>query len=175
MKPIIAPEIEAKIAATVEAQKADDGVGNIAVTAAVPGPVRDIWAPKPSIAVGPFTVRRFVDRDFIILDALQHPLKSLSALADQTYNFEPSGREAWDICWLMTRPVAEVKEVFRTGGRESAQSMAEETFGDLDVPQIAALLAAVARQLGIYASAHIELKDNEPEGENSPNPPSSQP
>lgn len=173
MKPIIPPEIEAKIAATVEAQKGEDKVGNIAVTAATPGPVRDIWAPVPSVTVGPFTVRRFVDRDFILLDALDHPLKSLSALADAAYDFEPSGRLAWVLCWLMTRPVAEARAVFSQGGRAAAEAQAEETFGELDVPQIAALLKGIAKQLGVYASAHLDLKDAEVEGEKCPNPPSS--
>jgi hypothetical protein len=141
-----------------------------------PSPVeaRDLFAPVPDIEVGPFKVRRFVDRDFVFLANIGHPLNCFTALAERKYNFVPTGELAWQLCWLLTRPVAEVKAQFKRGPDAVKEAAADE-FGVLPIFAIAKLMAAIARQVAIYTSSvklNFELKE---EGEKSADPAESPP
>ena len=160
----IPPEIQAKVAETQRQQAAEDAIGMNAATTALPGPTRDIYAVVPNITAGPFSVRRFVDRDFIFLAMLDHPLNRFTAMADGSYTLEPTGPLAWQLFWLLTRPVSEVKEQFKHGA-ESVKEAAADTFGELQLYALADLLTAAAKQMTIYASAHLEY-EAKTEGEN---------
>jgi hypothetical protein len=166
------PEIQAAISKTVEQQAAQDAVGLKAATTALPGPLRDVFAPAPDLKVNEqFTVRRFVDRDFVFLAALGHPLNRFTAMADGSYKFEPSGELAWQLCWLLTRPVADIKAAFKAGGAENVKELAADVFGELGIHAISKVMETIARQMTIYASAHLEYEPVSTEGENR-NPPS---
>ena len=111
-----------------------------------------MFSPSPDIKVGPYTVRRFVDRDFLFLSKLGHPLKRFVAMADNSYNFEPSGEQAWQICYILTRPIAETKALFKSGGPEAVKEAAADTFGELPIFAIGMVMAAVCKQMTLYAS-----------------------
>ena len=166
----LSPEIEARIAETQAQQNATDAVSMAAATAALPGPLRDVFAPAPDIKVtDTISVRRFVDRDFMFLSALDHPLNRFTAMADGSYTFEPSGPLAWQLCWLLTRPAAATKALIKTGGIEAVKEAAEEQFGELPIFAIGKVMEAIAKQMTIYASAHLQYQPNATgEGESSP-------
>lgn len=173
--PKITPEIQKKIDATQAQQRKDDEVGLQAATSALPGPLRAAFSSIPEIKVGPFTVRRFVDGDFITLSELGHPLSSFAAAAEATYKFEPTGEQSWQMCWLMTRPRSEVKAKMKHG-IEVAKEDASNVIGDELTPlEIGALLEAVVKQMLVYSGAHLQLEVKaEDENGDSP-PPMSQP
>jgi hypothetical protein len=174
---IIPPAVQAKIAETQANQAADDQKGSAALTSALPGPLRDIFAPAPDIKAGKYNVRRFVDRDFMFLSQLGHPLNRFTAMADGSYNFEPSGPLAWQLCWLLTRPIAAAKDEFKKGA-DHVKELAEDEFGDNGVIAIAAFLTTIAKQMEIYAQGHLELKEKpspSPGGDEASPPSSSQP
>lgn len=160
-------EADAAIAATVAKQAAEDRIGMQAATAALPGPLADVFSPAPDIKVGPFSVRRFVDGDFVALSALGHPLSRFTALADGDYKMEPTGEQCWQLCWLLTRSRADAKEVFRSGGITGAKDQASDIFGDLPVMALGKIMEAIAKQMIIYASAHLAFEANATEGEHS--------
>ena len=173
--PIIIPKsVQDGVAATLAAQAGDDKAGMQAATAALPGPMRDVFSPAPDIIVSDtphqrISVRRFVDRDFVFLSALGHPLNRFSSFADRSYSFEPSGELAWQLCWLLTRPVADIKAAFKTIGAEGIKEAAADEFGELPIFGIGKIMEAIAKQMTIYASAHLEYEPNETgaEGEKS--------
>src|SRR5580692_7653803 len=111
---------------TQAAQAQEDQAGAEAASEATPGQMREAFSAVPDIKVGPFTVRRFRDGDFISLEHLGHPMKNFRSVTDESYKFEPSGMDAWTLCWVMTRPAKEVKEALATGGVDVAKTLAEE-------------------------------------------------
>lgn len=165
-------EANRKIAETQLRQKDEDTKGMAAATSALPGPMRDVFALAPDITVGPYLVRRFVDRDFIFLTQLGHPVNRFSALADGSYKFEPTGELAWQLCWLMTQKIQDIKEKFKHGV-DAVKEAAADDFGDRPIFAIDMVMRAIAKQMNIYGSAHLEYEPSV-EGEQSP-PPSCQP
>lgn len=163
----IPAHIEAQIEETVRQQAAEDNLGMLAAQAATPGITRNVWEPAPDIEVGPYKVRRFRDGDFILLAQMKHPLERFSALSDGSYGFEPSGVLAHQLCWLMTRPVAAARDALKVGV-DVAKEMATDEFGDLPLFAIGDLMKAIAKQMEIYAAAHIATK---PKGDEKSGPP----
>ena len=162
-------EAEAKAALTQAAQAADDKAGNMALTATLPGPLLDVFSPAPDIKVGPFTVRRFVNRDFVMLSQLGHPLKRLSALADGSYNFDPSDEPAWQLCWLLTQPIEYAKDKMKDVA--AAKEDVATIFGEMTVQATTQVIKAIIRQLEVYASARVDFEPNETGGDEGKSPP----
>lgn len=172
--PVISPAIQAKIGETQRQQQQDDKAGMEAVTASLPGPLKDVWTIEPDIMVGPYKVRRFTDGDFIRLAAFDHKLRSLTAIDEWMKEFEPSGKDAWLICWMMTRSTKDVREAIKSG-KEIVLQQAEEIFSELSAAQIASVLRAIVAQLFVFNGVRMEFKPaTEDKGDESP-PPSSQP
>lgn len=167
-------EAQKKIAATQKQQQADDLIGMKATTATLPGPLRDVFSPSPEIKVGPYSVRRFVDGDFVSLAATGHPLNHISAIADGSYKFIPTGKDCWILLWILTRPRKESKELFKTGGREGVEEAASDEFGDLPIGALNELMIAVLKQINLYGETHLEYEPKA-EDEKSQNPPLSPP
>lgn len=151
----IPPEVQAKIDATQRAQAAEDAAGRQAAATPLPGPLRDVFALVPDIAVGPFKVRPFYDIDFEFLTALNHPLKDMMVEGKISDKFLPTGAMAWQLCWMMTRPVDEADAVFKKGVLE-VNVAARAEFGKLQLPALAKLIEAVIRQMTIYWSPSLE-------------------
>jgi hypothetical protein len=164
-------EAQAAIGMTVKKQQADDKIGLQAATAALPGPLKDVWALVPDIQVGPFKVRRFVDGDFIRLAAFDHKLNSFTAVSAWLENPEPSGKEAWLLNWMLTRPTMEVKDAIKAGP-EKVRELAENEFSELSGMQLALIMRAIVEQLATYLGTHIEYKPAT-EGEADASPPAS--
>lgn len=167
----IPADVQARINQTVRQQQQDDKIGLTAATTATPGPLRDVWAAVPGITVGPFSVRRFTDRDFIWLAQLGHPLKSFSAVVDKSYDFNPSGEHAHQLCWLLATSKEDVKAAFKQGV-DVAKEAAASVVGDLDIHGIGALMGAVVKQLTVYSSTHLEYEPANPKGDEHSGPPS---
>ena len=173
-KIVITPELQAKIAAT-QAQQADaDKIGLKAAGTTLPGPARDVWCDVPDIKEGPFTIRRLRDGDFVRLAQLGHPLNSFNAIGAWLKEPQPSGKEAWMLNWLMSRPVAEVKAIIAKG-RDAVEAQAEEQFSELDGYQLAHLMYAVVKQISIYMGAKVDYEQVQTGEAGSSPPPLSQP
>lgn len=173
--PIVIPaKVEEAIAQTLEQQAAADKVGLDAAGAALPGPLRDVFSPAPDIKVGKWNVRRFVDRDFVFLSQIGHPLKRFTAMADGSYDFEPSGELAWHLCYICTHSIADIKALFKSGGPDAVKEAAADMFGEQPLFAIGKVMEAIAKQMTLYASAHQEVVAKKAEGENGGDvPPSS--
>ncbi len=153
----ISPELAAKIAATQAQQAEADKIGTLAASAAVPGPMREVWCIVPDIKEGPFTIRRFRDGDFIRLAQLGHPLENFTAIAKWLSDPKPSGPEAWLLNWLMTTPIEEVKKEMQAGV-ESVRAKAEAVFSELDGYQLAHVMRGIVKQLTIYMGARVDYE-----------------
>ncbi len=162
-------EAQAAIGKTVKEQQADDEIGLQAATAALPGPLKDVWALAPDIEVGPFIVRRFVDGDFKRLAGFNHKLSSFSAVKEWMEKWDPLGEEAWLLDWMMTRPTKEVKESIKAGP-DKVRELAEDEFGELTGVQLIEVMKAITEQLAVYLGTHIEFKPAV-EGEADASPP----
>jgi len=169
MNEAIPPHIIAAMARQDAEQAKEDSAGIQAATATLPGPMLAMFSPSPSISVGPYSVRRFVDRDFILLSALDHPLKSVSEI--ESYPFHPTGEHAWQLCWLLTRDVKVAKLAFKNGVA-AVKELASDEFGDYSFHEIAAITKAILEQIRIYGSARLDYKpaSTGAEGENSSPP-----
>lgn len=167
--PKITPDLQAKIASTQAEQRKADEIGGQAATEALPGPLRQAFSSVPAIVVGPFSVRRFVDGDFITLSEIGHPLSSFERAMNGSYKGEPVGEHAWQICWLMTRPRADVRAAMKNGAA-FAKEEAAKLFGDEFTPiELAEIMQAIIKQMLIYSGAHLQL-EQKTEGENSSPP-----
>ncbi len=176
LKVVIPPHIEAAIAQTQAEQSAADAVGLDAGGAALPGPTRDVFKPAPDLPVkdSPWIVRRFVNRDFMHLAAIGHPLNHLSKIPEWSEKVDPTSAETAQLCFLMTRPNEATKALLKQGP-QAFKDAADAEFGDQTPFGITPVLVAIAEQLRIYAIPHLDFQY--PEGKNggdSP-PPSSQP
>ncbi len=177
-KPLnIPPEIAAKMAQTQQEEARDDKAGMQAATAALPGPLRDVWALAPDITEGPYKIRRFVDGDFVRLAAFGHKLNSFSAVGAWLETPEPSGKDAWLLNWMLTRSTAEVKAFISTGGKVAVEDAAESEFSELSGMQLAMIMRAIVTQLAVYLGTRVEYKPAETaaNGEATSPPPLSQP
>jgi hypothetical protein len=143
--------IESKIAETVARQDMEDKVGMMAATTPLPGPLADAFAPQPDIVIGPFKVRPFYDADFEFLSWLEHPLHRFM-LKGEGEDFVPRGPMAWELCWLMTRPIEEVEKIFAAGGRKAVSEAARGVMGRLQIAALTALCDAAIRQMTVYWS-----------------------
>lgn len=108
--------------------------------------LRKAWVPVPNVGVGPYMVRRFVDADFKRLAQLGHPLNSISAIQAWRDNPTITGPDAYNLIWLMTRPVPQVNSVL-TAGPEATKTAAEEEFSELGGLELARLTIAIGSQL----------------------------
>ena len=171
--------MDAKLAEIVREQGEKDMVGRQAAAEPLPGPAREAFAVNGDIMVGDYRVRRFVDRDFEFLSALKHPLylmmtsgmKGEEAPPDQ---YIPRGPAAWELCWIMTRPCAEVKKFIKANGLDGLKEAADAEFGEKTLAELTKLSEAVIHQMGVYWAPVLKYgpSENKAEGEQSSNPPS---
>lgn len=148
------------IAKLVEYQK-DAKLTEQANSTPLPGPLRDAFALKESISVGPYQIRPFVDRDFEYLQLMDSPLHHQMKDRDGDIDLLPliRGQKAWDLCMLFTHPFKEIKSIIKSdNGQSKFHEMAGEEFDELDVDKMLAILKAVYRQLEIYWSPVISFK-----------------
>ena len=169
----VPPELMEKINQTQADQAEADKIGLQAAGAVRPGAVREAWVTVPDIKEGPFTIRRFKDGDFKRLDEMGHPLNNQKAMYEWAQNPVASGPDCWLLLWMLTRPVAVVKEKMITG-KDKVLAEAEEIFSDLDGIQLAVLSGKVGIQMATYLGAQLSYESLPQEGQPSP-PPLSQP
>ncbi len=173
-KPIvIPPELQARIDATQAKQAAEDKIGLQAAGTTLPGPMADVWTVKPDIKEGPYTIRRFVDGDFIRLAQMGHPLDSFTAIGRWLENPNPSGPDAWVLNWMMTNPVSLVKEFLQgPNGVAVIRGQAEEDFSGLDGMQLAYIMRAIVKQIAVYIGGRVDYEPTPREGTDASPPPS---
>jgi hypothetical protein len=130
----------------------------------LPGPLRDVFAIVPEIAVGQFKVRPLCDYDFEILQAIDHPIYKMS-FGGQEYGNNPSdlrGKSAWQICYMLTRSVDEVEKSMASGTAEFDLA-AKQLFSRLKMAELVALMKAVFQQVNIFWSPVIGYEETPPE------------
>lgn len=167
--------IDAKIAE----QAAEDSIGLQSAATPFPGATRKAFALCPDIEVGPYKVRPFYDYDIELLGELNHPLHkviiaSMAGKKDSGDEFIPRGKEAWELCWIMTRPIEETDAALEKGGIKEISSEAKKTFRKTQFGDLAAIVEVVLKQMEIYWSPVLGYGPKI-EGEKSENPQSPKP
>jgi hypothetical protein len=147
--------------ATAEAVIEDqvrEAAGQQAMGEPLPGPVRDAFTPMQSVRCGPYTVRFCCDGDIEYLSLLDHPLNEmrLRKIANPDPNapveslYEPTGKMAWDLCYLFTHTLDEVDELYENGGIPAFRKASKKEFSRLTYTMLAALSTACIQQYGRY-------------------------
>lgn len=128
----------------------------------LPGPLRNAFAIKESIDVGPYKIRPIVDRDFEYLQLLDSPLHyQLEGKEIDMINLI-RGQKAWDLCYIFTHPFKEIKGVLKgDGGENKLHELAGNEFEEMDIAKMMEVLAAIFRQIEIYWEPVISFKSSE--------------
>jgi len=159
---VIQPTIDQQIAETAKRQKLEDQAARIALAAARPGPLRDVFASQQDIKVGKYAVRPFFDLDFEFLSELEHPFASFAVgNTKELEEFVPRGPQAWQLFYIMTKPVAEVDAEFIAGGPAAIKAAARKEFAQYQLGGLFALYQAVVKQLTTYASSVVGFDSQE--------------
>jgi len=142
----------------------EDSAGRAALATPLAGATADAFAPQPSITVGKYEVRSFVDVDFEFLQWLEHPLYKMmtSGLegkqAEDAGGFMPRGAVAWQLCYIMTRPARETAALFRKGGVQAVKDAAQDEMGEHTIGGLNSLCEASLKQMTIYWSTVIKYE-----------------
>lgn len=163
-------DIEARIASEIAAIKQSDALGRKAAAAILPGPMKDAFALGQGIPVGRWMVRAFCDIDFEFLAAMDHPLSRLYSDAlhgiESKTMFLPTGLPCWQAAWVLTRDPDDVEMVLsQPDGKEILSKAARKEFGKLPTRALAALFAAIMKQIEVSSSTTIEFAAKPEEGE----------
>lgn len=128
----------------------------------LPGPLRNAFAIKESIDVGPYKIRPIVDRDFEYLQLLDSPLHyQLEGKEIDMINLI-RGQKAWDLCYIFTHPFKEIKAILKSdGGEKKLHELAGDEFEEMDIAKMMEVLAAIFRQIEIYWEPVISFKSSE--------------
>lgn len=178
LKTLLSPAVDKEINAKRLEHRAEDAVGLQAAADPTPGPMREVFGTVPDKQVGPFTFRRFVDRDFVSLGVLKHPLVQLKlenvarkAAGEIDKRFEevvtelaPTGPDAWRLYWLLTRPAREAAAKLKEG-LDVIDGEAADQFGELQLPELNELFTVAIQQFNTYWSTAIGHAPASVEGE----------
>ncbi len=155
--PHLTPEFEQRVQEGIAQQQAEDRAGAEAAAVPFPGPLHDVYAGQQEIPVlgGRWKVRMFWDADFETLEQLNHPLASFLAAAmvgkTQDINgYTGRGVTAWQVNWILTRPVRVVSEFIRQQGPSALTDKAREEFGELQLHELSHFIGPVMEQLTRY-------------------------
>ena len=179
------PTIEEQIAATARQQRAEDEAGREAAAVALPGPLANAFAPQPLIRVGKYSVRPIYDVDFEFFQHLEHPFAAFAVgSTSELENFVPSGKHAWNLFWLLTRPVdgADAAMSDPNRGPKWVAAEARREFSRYQIGALFAIYKAVVEQITSYAKTVLEyapetggLADDVKEAAEAKRPPSGEP
>lgn len=164
LKALTSPEVERGVAALVAKAAAEDEAGKIAAQAPLPGPAREAFSVCPGVRVGPYTVRPACDRDLKVLDRLGNSyFKMVMFGADDIKN----GQDAYELCWIMTRPTGrDVKRFVAEQGLDALREAADEEFGDLATGDLMAVVMEASRQIGLSCATAVGHRSQDVPGEN---------
>lgn len=173
--PHLTPEFEKQVQEGLARQQAEDKAGAVAAATPFPGPLRDIYAGQQEIPVGRWKVRMFWDADFEILEQLNHPLASFLAAAvagkpQEINGYTGRGATAWQVNWLLTRPIKEAYAFLRQHGPDGVTQAARDEFGELQLLELSQFVGPVMEQITRYW-APAPAPEEKAEGEQS-HPPS---
>lgn len=160
--PQLPPE---KVAELIEDRKAQAEANRIPF----PGAARDAFAPPLAIQVGSRSVRPFYDGDVDILEALNHPLHKMAfaPMADDSGWGEDlgtvRGQMGYNLCYLMTIPVAEMEEFWETSPNPVAefQIKARAMFRRCQIRELVAIQKAAFHQFHSYFGPVIDYDSTE--------------
>lgn len=116
----------------------------------LPGPLKNAFALKESIDVGPYQVRAIVDRDFEYLQLMDNPLHYQMTGKEFDMMKMVRGQNAYDICFMFTHPFKEVKGILKSGGIKEFQEKSGEEFDSLDLGQMLEIIKGIYAQLERY-------------------------
>jgi hypothetical protein len=166
---LLSPEIEAKVAEMAAQTKATDKAAAHALAEPLPGPTRDIFAVAQDILVGKWRVRPFYDLDFVLLEELNHPvakiMKASMSGEDAKDDYIPSGKSAWQLFWVMTRPPETTEAILANDNISELNTLARGEFGKLSFAALVKLYEAVVKQIGICTSGNVAYGAPSEEGQ----------
>lgn len=130
--------------------------GKQAMAEPLPGSVRDAFAVSPDIQCGRYTVRPCYDADIEWLSLLGHPLHEMRLRRESSQDgkvenlYEPRGRYAWELFYMLTHPVDEVDELMAKDGLEAFRAAAKKEFSRLQFHGLLKLSEACLAQYARY-------------------------
>ena len=131
----------------------------------LPGPLADAFAISPDISVGKYKVRAFLEGDFELLQALEHPLyEMLIAMFSGKENkadYFPRGLVAWELCYMFTHSFDDIEELLKNSGVGQFKAVAKSEFGRLPTAAILRLHQAVLKQVMQASSTAIAFGSSE--------------
>jgi hypothetical protein len=175
LKALLDPALDRAAVELAAEETARDSAGAQAVREPLPGPAREAFAACPDEQVGPYKVRAARDRDIKVLSQLNNAYYKFVMTADP--EDVKGGQDAYELCWIMTRPAREVKALVEKNGLDWLRAQADDEFGDLATADLMAVVTAAARQLAASCSTavkHVAPDANNENGEaaKSDRPPS---
>lgn len=130
----------------------------------LPGITAEAFKIPDAIPVGDYTVRAFCDRDFEIMQGLEHPLYLYMANKEATEDYIPRGPQAWNISYLMTHPIKEIKELIKTEGYAGLKQRAADEFDECQIIVLISISEAIIKQMTRYWSPVLKFGQNQDDG-----------
>ena len=112
--PLLDPALDRVADGLVAVQREQDEAGKRAAAEPLPGPAREAFAACPDVVVGPYRVRAARDRDIKVLSQLKNCYYEFVMTGDPA--LVRTGQDAYELCWVMTRPAREVKRLVEERG-----------------------------------------------------------
>ena len=133
----------------------------------LPGPLADAFIPHPDIKVGNYTVRAFCEADYEYLQSLEHPIVDMLIAAfsgkESQSDYFASGQKAWELCYLLTRPIDDLDAQFKNGV-QWVKDAAKKEFSKMPFGAPSIIHAAALKQVmdaGKTAIAYGSSEDSE--------------
>jgi hypothetical protein len=134
----------------------------------LPGPTLAAMLPediKVTVRGKSYSFRPMYDFDFTVLQDLNHPLCA-QAIEGKNWAESPAnlrGPDAWNVIWILSRPIAEVKKAWRD---KTLLTQAESEFGEtMRIKEVVELLKGALQQYAGYFDTQISFEAAESEGE----------
>ena len=157
------PQAAAKVADVAEKREA----AAEAMATPLPGPLADAFAIAPEIKVGKYSVRAFLEGDFELLHALNHPLYDMliATFSGKTteVDYMNRGPKAWELCALFTTSFDEAEKMISDG---TLKDVAQKEYKKQPTAVVVKLHNAIIKQVMLASSTAIAYGSSE-DGEGS--------
>lgn len=160
------PEIEKRTNQIIQEAAARDEAGRRAAVEPLPGPSRKAFSIDPDIVVGDYTVRPACDFDLNLLSQLNSKFYDFFMKGGDTDTL-PTGPDAWELCYVMTRPAREVAQTLKKSKVSGLKQAAEDEFSFYQLRDLAQIVVAAVKQIALSCetiSGHKAASNGDEEG-----------
>lgn len=171
---LLSNEVEAKVIQMAQEAAMRDEAGRKAAAEPLPGPTRTAFAVDPEIEVGKYSVRQACDYDLNLLSQLNSKFYDFFMKGGDSDTL-PTGPDAWELCFVMTRPAREVAKLVKEKKVAGLKQAAEDEFSFHQLRDLAQIVVAAVRQIALSCetiSGHKAASNGEEEAAKADVPPS---